>query len=75
MSVEFEPTRSFAYRFSRYTILPELQQLPESQSGDSFLLREIAWPLIDKHLTQDQQSIKVKKARQLKLATTTVTAA
>jgi len=60
--MEFEPTRSFTYRFSRYVILPELQQLPETQSGDRFLLRELAWPLIDKHLTQEQQSIRLKKA-------------
>ena len=54
--MEFVPDRSFAYRFSRYEILPELQQLPEVQSGDSFLRRELAWPLIDSHLTQEQQS-------------------
>lgn len=61
--MEFVPDRSFAYRFSRYEILPELQQLSETQSGEPFLLRELAWPLIDSHLTQDQQSISVKKAR------------
>lgn len=61
--MEFEPSRSFAYRFSRYVILPELQQMPETQSGEPFLLRELAWPLIDKHLTPEQQTIRVKKAR------------
>ena len=61
--MEFEPNRSFGYRFSRYVILPELQQLPEVQSGEQFLLRELAWPLIDTHLTPEQQSIRVKKAR------------
>ena len=61
--MEFEPTRSFAYRFSRYEILPELQQLPDTQSGEPFLLRELAWPLIDKHLTPEQQAIRVKKAQ------------
>jgi hypothetical protein len=60
--MEFEPNRSFAYRFARYEILPELQQLPETQSGEPFLLRELAWPLIDMHLTQEQQAIRVKKA-------------
>jgi hypothetical protein len=63
LNTNFEPTRSFAYRFSRYVILPELQALPETQSGDPFLLRELAWPLIDKHLTKDQQAIRVKKAQ------------
>ena len=61
--MEFEPTRSFAYRFSRYSLLPELQQLREVQSGDPFRLRDLAWPLIDRHLTPEQQSVRVKKAR------------
>lgn len=61
--MEFEPTRSFAYRFSRYELLPELQQLPEVQSGVQFRLRDLAWPLIDKHLTPEQQSIRLKRAR------------
>lgn len=61
--MEFLPDRSFAYRFSRYELLPEIQRLPETQSGEPFLLREIAWPIIDSHLTQDQQSIRLKKTR------------
>ena len=61
--MEFEPTRSFAYRFSRYALLPELQQLREVQSGDPFRLRDLAWPLIDKHLTPEQQSIRLPRAR------------
>lgn len=61
--MEFEPTRSFAYRFSRYELLPELQRLPQVQSGEPFRLRDLAWPLIDNHLTPAQQSIRVKKAR------------
>src|SRR6266478_2978248 len=60
--IEFEPTRSFAYRFARYVILPELQQLPEAQSG-KFILRELAWPLIDKRLSPEQQAVLVKKAQ------------
>ena len=63
MEIQFEPSRSFAYRFSRYIILPELQRLPEAQSGIPFLLRELAWPLIDAHLTAAQQAIRVKKAQ------------
>lgn len=61
--MEFEPTRSFAYRFSRYVLLPELQQLPEVQSGDPFRLRDLAWPLIDRHLTPEQQSIRLTRVR------------
>ncbi len=58
--VEFEVSRSFAYNFARYVILPELQQLPEVQCKP-FLLREVAKPLIDKHLTMEQQATRVKK--------------
>ena len=61
--MDFEPSRSFAYKFSRYVVLPELQQLPQTQSGESFLLRELAWPLVDAHLTPEQQSIRLKKAK------------
>ncbi len=61
--MDFVASRSFGYRFSRYELLPELQQLPEVQSGEKFRLRDLAWPLIDKHLNPEQQSIKLKKAR------------
>jgi T5orf172 domain len=63
MEMEFQPTRSFAYRFARYVIVPELLQLPEVQSGKPFILRDLAWPLIDKHLTPEQQTMLVKKAQ------------
>lgn len=61
--MEFEPTRSFAYRFSRYALLPELQQLQEVQSAEPFRLRDLAWPLIDRHLTPEQQSIRLRRRR------------
>jgi hypothetical protein len=32
--MEFEASRSFAYKFARYEILPELQKLPATQSED-----------------------------------------
>lgn len=41
MELDFEPSRSFAYRFSRKVILPELEQLPAAQSGEPFRLREL----------------------------------
>ena len=63
MSFDFEPSRSFAYRFSRYAVIPELEQLPETQSGQPFLLRELAWPIIDRLLTPEQQWVHVKKAQ------------
>jgi hypothetical protein len=58
----FEPTRSFAYRFVRYTVLPEVDTVVSKLNGDSFLLREIAWPILDRLLTPQQQSVQVPKA-------------
>ncbi len=63
MQIQFEPTRSYAYKFSRYIVLAELQALPETSSGERFLLRELAWPIIDKYLSPEQQAIPVKKAQ------------
>ncbi len=63
MEIPFEPTRSYAYKFSRYIVLAELQALPETSSGERFLLRDLAWPIIDKHLSPEQQAIPVKKAQ------------
>ncbi len=61
MNIDFEPTRSFCYRFTRYQLLPELQLLPEATSGEPFLLRELARPLIDKFLTIEQQAVMLKR--------------
>ena len=59
----FEPTRSFAYRFVRYTLLPEVQKAAASQGIEPFLLRDFAWPMVDKYVTKEQQAIKVQKAK------------
>ncbi len=61
MEIQFEPTRSFAYRFSRYVVLAELQSLPETSSGERFRLRDLAWPIIDERLSREQQAILIKK--------------
>ena len=58
----FEPTRSFGYRFVRYTVMPEVEKVVATLNGDSFLLREIAWPILDKFLTPQQQALQVPKA-------------
>ena len=62
-NMEFEQSRSFAYHLARYEILPELQKLPGTQSGDKFKLKDLAWPLIDARLSAEQQAIKLKKAK------------
>ncbi|OGT26375.1 MAG: hypothetical protein A3K00_08205 [Gallionellales bacterium RIFOXYD2_FULL_52_7] len=60
---DFEPTRSFAYRFVRYTVLPEVTKEVAKLGEAKFLLREIAWPIIDHLLTKEQQAVRVLKAK------------
>ena len=60
--MEFEATRSFGYRFTRYVVLPEVDKEVVKKGGEAFLLREIAWPIIDRLLTKEQQGIEVPKA-------------
>jgi len=57
----FEPSRSFCYHFSRYQAIPELLVLPEVASGAPFRLIDSSKPIIDKHLTIDQQATMVRK--------------
>lgn len=61
--IVFEPTRSFAYRFVRYTVLPEVTKEVAGLGDESFLLREIAWPIIDRLLTPEQQAVRLRRAQ------------
>jgi hypothetical protein len=61
--IEFEPTNSFAYRFVRYIVLPEVDIEVAGMGTEKFLLREIAWPIIDQRLTQEQQAVRIPKAQ------------
>ena len=63
MEITFEPTRSFCYKFGRYTVLAEVQLMPEVTGGGEFRLNELAQQVIDKYLTPEQQQTKVKKAQ------------
>ena len=63
MNFEFEPTRSFCYRFARYVALQEIQQKPEVMNGEPFRLTELVQTVIDKYLTIEQQQTKIKKAQ------------
>lgn len=63
MEIQFEPTRSFCYRFARYVVLPEVQQMPEVTGGEEFKLSELAQRVIDAKVTPEQQQIKLKKAK------------
>lgn len=61
--LNFEPSRSFAYHFVRYTLLPLVDKEVEKLGSNEFLLRDIAWPIIDSLLTQEQQSVLVERAQ------------
>lgn len=63
VGLHFEPTRSFCYKFGRYTALAEIQAMPEVTSGADFRLTDLAQRVIDKYLTAEQQQVKVKKAQ------------
>lgn len=67
MELQFEPTRSFCYKFGRYTVLAEVQMMPEVISGNEFRLTDLAQRVIDKYLTPEQQQVKVKKAQSERL--------
>jgi hypothetical protein len=59
----FTPTRSFAYRLVRYTVLPEVDKEVAARGEEPFLLREIAWPIIDRLVPPEQQAVRVPRAR------------
>ncbi len=62
-SLEFEASRSFCYKFGRYTALPEIQAMPEVSSGQEFRLTDLTQRVLDKYLSTEQQQVKVKKAQ------------
>lgn len=63
MILPFEATRSYCYQFGRYTVLAEIQQMPEVTCGDEFRLTDLTQRVMDKYLTPEQQQIRVKKAQ------------
>jgi len=67
MELQFEATRSFCYKFGRYTVLPEVQLMSEVTSGAEFRLTDLAQRVIDKYLPPDQQQVRVKKAQSERL--------
>lgn len=42
MAIEFEPTKSFCYRFARYELLDEIAKEPEAISGVQFKMIDVA---------------------------------
>lgn len=58
----FEATRSFCYQFGRYTVLPEIEAMPEVKSGGEFRMVILVQEVLDKYLTPEQQAVRIKKA-------------
>lgn len=48
MDIQFEATRPFCYKFGRYTVLAEVQQMPEVTVGGEFRLTGLAQRVMDK---------------------------
>lgn len=63
MNIPFEATRAFCYKFGRYTVLAEVQKMPEVMGGEEFRLTELVQRVLDRYLTPEEQRIKVKKAQ------------
>ncbi len=62
MQTSFEASRSFCYQFGRYTVIPEIEAMPEVKSGAEFRMVDLVQILLDKYLTPEQQQVRIKKA-------------
>jgi len=62
MTIEFEPTKSFCYRFARYELLDEIAKEPEAVSGAQFKMLDVAKRVIERHLTPEQLAIEIPAA-------------
>jgi hypothetical protein len=58
----FEATRSFCYQFGRYTVLAEIEAMPEVKAGAEFRMVDLTQQILDKYLTLEQQQVRIKKA-------------
>lgn len=54
MTIDFEPTGSFCYKFARYTLLDEIAKEPEAQSGQPFKMTPVAMRVVERYLTSEQ---------------------
>jgi len=60
--MEFEPTKSFCYRFARYELLDEIAKEPEAISGAQFKMIDIAKRVIERHLTPEKLAVEMPAA-------------
>lgn len=58
-----DTSRSAAYRLARYTILPELRVEAEKIRDEPFLLREVALPIIEKHVPLEYRDVFIPFAK------------
>ena len=63
MSIEFEPTKSFCYKFARYTLLDLIAKEPEALSGQPFKLVDVAKHVTERLLTPEQLATKLPAAQ------------
>ncbi len=62
MTIEFEPTKSFCYRFARYELLDEIAKEPEAISGVPFKMLDVSKRVIERHLTLGELAIQIPAA-------------
>ncbi len=60
--MDFEPTKSFCYRFARYFLLDELAKEPEALSGMPFKLIDVTKRVIERNLTASQLAVEIPAA-------------
>ncbi len=63
MPIEFEPTKSFCYRFARYELLDEIAKEPEAISGAPFKMLDVTKRIIESHLTAEELAIEIPAAK------------
>lgn len=63
MNIQYEPTKSFCYRFARYVLLDEIAKEPEVQPGNSFKMIDVEKPVIERHLRSEQLAAEIPAAR------------
>jgi len=63
MSIEFEPTKSFCYKFARYSLLDLIAKEPEALTGQAFKLVDVAKRVTERFLTPEQLATQIPAAQ------------
>jgi hypothetical protein len=62
MPINYEPTKSFCYRFARYELLDEIALEQEAVSGEPFRMLDVSKRVIERHLTPEQLNVQIPAA-------------